>query len=65
MKEKMYKHAPFVLLSGGLILWLIAFLIARHYNHNQGLVWMPFVIIQVVISTICGILIKFWADTVN
>ncbi|QNB46507.1 diguanylate cyclase [Thermanaerosceptrum fracticalcis] len=59
MKEKMYKYAPVILLSGGLILWLIAFLIDRHYNHNQGLaVWMPFVIIQVVISTICGIFIK-------
>ncbi|MBZ4654633.1 MAG: diguanylate cyclase [Peptococcaceae bacterium] len=59
MKEKMYKYAPVILLSGGLILWLIAFLIDRYYNHNQGLVvWMPFVIIQVVISTICGILIK-------
>ncbi|MDI3534519.1 MAG: diguanylate cyclase [Thermosediminibacterales bacterium] len=58
MKEKMYKYAPAILLSCGLILWLITFLIDRHYNHNQGLVWMPFVIIQMVISTICGVLIK-------
>lgn len=57
MKEKMYKYAPAILLSGGLILWLITLLLNRHYNHNQGLVWMPFVI-QMVISTICGILIK-------
>jgi diguanylate cyclase (GGDEF)-like protein len=58
IKEKMYKYAPAILLSGGLILWLITLLIDRHYNHNQGLVWMTFVIIQVLISTICGILIK-------
>jgi diguanylate cyclase (GGDEF)-like protein len=54
----MYKYAPVILLSGGLILLLITFLIDRHYNNNQGLVWMPFVIIQIVISIICGILIK-------
>lgn len=39
-------------------MWLITFSIDRHYNRNQDLVWIPFVIIQVVISTICGILIK-------
>jgi len=58
MKEKMYKYAPAVLLSGGLILWLVTFLTDKYYNHNQGLVWVPFVIIQMVISTICGIVIK-------
>ncbi|MBZ4686372.1 MAG: diguanylate cyclase [Clostridia bacterium] len=58
MKEKMYKYAPVVLLSGGLILWLITSLIDRYYNHNHGLVWMPFLIIQMIIITICGILLK-------
>ncbi|QSQ08719.1 Response regulator PleD [Koleobacter methoxysyntrophicus] len=58
MKEKVYKYAPAILLSGGLFLWFVTVLIDRHYNYNQGLVWMPFVIFQVTISTICGILIK-------
>lgn len=54
----MYKHAPIILVSGGLILWLITFLIDRHCNYNHGLAWMPFVIIQMIVSAICGIMIK-------
>lgn len=58
VKRSMYKHAPVILVSGGLILWLITFLIDRYYNYNHGLVWMPFVIIQMIVSAICGIMIK-------
>jgi len=58
IKEKIYKNAPAIFLSGGVILWFITFLIDRYYNQNQILVWMPFVIIQILTSTICGILLK-------
>ena len=58
VRKSMYKHAPVTLISGGLILWLITFLIDRYYNYNHGLVWMPFVIIQIIVSAICGIMIK-------
>jgi len=58
IKEKIYKYAPVILLSGGLILWLITFLIDRHYNYNQDLIWIPFVIIQILISITCCILIE-------
>lgn len=68
MREKMYRYAPdapAILLSGGLILWLITFLIDRHYNHNQGLIWMPFLIIQIAITIICGILLKKFHQQVH
>ncbi len=58
VKKSMYKHAPVILVSGGLILWLITFLMDRYYHHNHDLVWMPFVIIQMIVSAICGIMIK-------
>ncbi|MBA1336309.1 MAG: hypothetical protein HPY66_2744 [Firmicutes bacterium] len=57
MKEKLYKHAPLVLLLAGLLLWFAALSIDRFY-HKQVLVWMPFVIIQLIVSTACGILIR-------
>lgn len=58
VKRSIFKHAPVILVSGGLILWLITFSIDRYYNYNHGLVWMPFLIIQMIVSTICGIMIK-------
>lgn len=58
MKEKMYKYAPVLLLSGGLGLWLITFLIARYDNYKQGLAWISLLVIQMVICATCGILIK-------
>ncbi|MDN5301388.1 MAG: diguanylate cyclase [Thermoanaerobacteraceae bacterium] len=54
MKEKMYKYAPAILLTVGLILWLPTLLIDSCYNHNKSWVWLPFVI-QNVLNIICGI----------
>ncbi len=58
VKKSMYKHAPVILISGGLIIWFITFLIDRYYSYNHGLVWIPFVIIQMIVSATCGIIIK-------
>lgn len=58
MKKAMYKYAPAILLSGELIVLLIIFFIDRRYNYNHDLVWIPFVIIQMLVSAICGIIIK-------
>jgi|GEM_PF-6607373 hypothetical protein len=48
VQKKIYKYAPVILVSGGLILWFITFLVDRRYNYNHGLAWMPFVIIQMI-----------------
>lgn len=53
LKKKMYDYAPALLVSGGLILWLSAW-----YNFNHGLAWMPFVIIQIIVNALCGMMIK-------
>ncbi|MEW6624429.1 MAG: GGDEF domain-containing protein [Bacillota bacterium] len=58
MKEKMYEHAPIILLVGGLILWLNVLLIDRNFNHYQGMAWMSFGAFMVIINVMCGILIK-------
>lgn len=59
MKNKVYKYAPIIiLLSGWLIFGLITFLINRQSSLNQVLVWVSFVIIQTLISTMYGIQIK-------
>jgi len=58
INEKIYKNAPAIFLSGGVILWLITFLIDRYYNQNQTMVWVPFVLIQILTSVIYGILLK-------
>ncbi|ADG81298.1 GGDEF domain-containing protein [Thermincola potens] len=58
MREKMYKFAPAILLSAGLFLLTITFFADRYYLGQQGYLWLPMAIIQTVISTICGILIK-------
>lgn len=63
----MYKYAPLVLLSGGFVLWSGAFLVERHYSHHQSLVWVPFIIIQMITSAVCGVLIKklYWMAHVD
>jgi len=58
MKGNMYKYFPAILFSGGLILWFAIFLIDRHYNCNYDVVWIPFVITQIIIGIINGFLIK-------
>jgi len=58
-KNKVYKYAPVViLLTGWLTFGLIAFLINRQNNFNHVLVWVSFVIIQMLISTMYCIQIK-------
>jgi diguanylate cyclase (GGDEF)-like protein len=60
MKEsKIYKYAPAILPVGVLILWLVTFLTDKYaYGYSRGLGCMSFVIIQMIISIICGILIR-------
>ncbi|KUK53575.1 MAG: Diguanylate cyclase [Desulfotomaculum sp. 46_296] len=59
MKNKAYKHAPIViLLAGWLIFGLITFLIGSQSSLNQVLLWVSFVIIQTLISTMYVVQIK-------
>lgn len=57
MKEKLCKHAPLVLLLTGLFLWFTAFSTDRFYHDNAS-IWIPFVIIQLMISIVCGTFIR-------
>jgi len=59
MKNKVYKYVHIViLLAGWLIFGLITFLIDGQGSFNQVLIWVSFVIIQSLTSTMYGIQIK-------
>lgn len=58
MKDKIYKYAPLIFLSVGLILFFITFKITGHCPHNRGLIWTIFIFIQMTGFIISGFLIK-------
>jgi len=58
VKEKMYRYAPAILLSGGLVLWVITLLIHRYCLSAQALVWTSFIVTELAINVVCGIIIN-------
>jgi len=56
MKKGICSYAPIILLSCGLITWLVTFLLDMHYN--SIIVWFFCLLIQAVISTLTGIAMK-------
>lgn len=59
MKEKIYKHAPMLLLITGLILWLGALFIDKYiFNYAQRLIWVFLTLVLILMCTISGDIIK-------
>lgn len=58
MKRKITNFTPILLPIVSVILWGVAFLLDEFTNMLHELVWLPFVVIQIVISTACGVSIK-------
>lgn len=58
VKRHMYRYAPEILSSLGFLLWLVSFLMDRHFKDESVLAWLPFVTVQTVIAAICGTIIR-------
>ncbi|MGI9862643.1 GGDEF domain-containing protein [Moorella naiadis] len=61
MQEKIYKYAPMILLLGGLIMLLVTLLLERYYSYGHygdDLAWRFYAIIQILITTVLGGLVK-------
>lgn len=57
MNNKIFKYAPTVLLFSSLFFWLFAVFLNNYFNYDYFL-WLPFIFIQILISTFIGLLIK-------
>lgn len=58
MTQLFYKFAPAILVMINCTLWYIARLLDVHTNINDGLVWLSYLLTQMLISLFCGILIQ-------
>ncbi|BCV22810.1 GGDEF domain-containing protein [Moorella sp. Hama-1] len=61
MEEKIYKYAPMILLFGGLIMLLVTLLLESYYNYGHygyDLAWGFYAIIQILIATALGGVVK-------
>lgn len=57
MRDKMYKFAPIIFLIGSVTFWLLAILLNQYYE-NDYFLWLPFITIQILISTFTGFIIS-------
>lgn len=53
----MYKFAPAILLFGSAAFWLIAIFLNKYYS-NDYFLWFPFIFIQILMSTLIGVIIS-------
>lgn len=58
IKEKLFKNAPVILVTGEIIVCFLTFSLDEYFNYNQILVWAPFATIQILIGLACGLLLK-------
>jgi len=58
VKQTFYKHAPIILVVAGFILWATGRFLDEYTLIHEGLIWLPYVSFQMLMSLICGILIK-------
>ncbi|MDA8227066.1 MAG: GGDEF domain-containing protein [Desulfitobacterium hafniense] len=58
MKKFLFQFAPFILLFLGAVLWVTAYHLDILTSIPKGLVWFPFVLIQLLVNVLCGILIQ-------
>lgn len=57
-KERMFLYAPLLLPATALSLFLLTFWIDKYYPFGPSLIWLPWVVFQVLINTACGILLR-------
>ena len=57
-KGKMFLYAPLLLPATALSLFLLTFLINKNFSYGPSLVWLPWVVFQVLVNTACGILLR-------
>ncbi len=58
MRHLFYKFAPVIIPSIGFSIWFVGRLLDEYTNIHAGLIWMPYVLIQCIISIICGKLLQ-------
>lgn len=58
MKHLFYKFAPFILVSLGFVLWGTAYLLDEYTNVTDGVIWLPYIILQLISGFYCGVLIQ-------
>lgn len=58
MKFLFYKWAFIFLPLAGSIFWAYSFILDETTDLHQGIIWLPFILLQTMVSAWCGILIK-------